>query len=112
MKQITVRRCITVSDYEFVTLHVPDDFDLEVEKESEAGFDPFENMSSRGFHYVSEDSECIDIIDADEWELACSAEPVSECHDCGKLGIIHPDSETQRGEPICVTCAAQGAFAP
>lgn len=38
--------------------------------------------------------------------------PVDVCSDCGEVGEIHPDSDAQRGEPICLSCALLGAFAP
>ena len=43
----------------------------------------------------------------------CGAFSARICSDCGVArNRIHPDSQDQLGEPICVDCAARGAFAP
>lgn len=35
------------------------------------------------------------------------------CHDCGAVEVpMDPRWPDQRGEPICVNCARQGAFDP
>lgn len=43
--------------------------------------------------------------------VVCASEIVTGvCGDCGEVRPIHPDSADQRGEPICTSCAARGAF--